>query len=94
MIETQTKANTSRAGILDGNGGLMGQFAKAQEATGKAHITIQVAHYCVIVMYYSDDFDIVMCFFTQGGASNAAVNQANLASLLSKRKKDAWVCIA
>lgn len=42
MLETQTKANTSRAGILDGNGGMMGQFAKAQEAAGKAHITIQV----------------------------------------------------
>jgi hypothetical protein len=27
---------------LDGNGGMMGSFTKAQEATGMAHITIQV----------------------------------------------------
>jgi hypothetical protein len=38
-IETQNKASTSRAG----NGGMMGSFTKAQEATGMAHITIQVS---------------------------------------------------
>jgi len=40
-MEVQTKATSSRAGILDGVGGTMKSLTTAQAATGKAHITIQ-----------------------------------------------------
>jgi len=38
----QQKAMSSRAGILEGVGGTMKSLTAAQEATGRAHITIQV----------------------------------------------------
>jgi hypothetical protein len=38
----QNKAQSSRAGILEGVGGTMKSLTQAQEATGRAHITIQV----------------------------------------------------
>lgn len=41
-LEVQTKAQSSRAGILEGMGGTMKSLTQAQEATGRAHITIQV----------------------------------------------------
>jgi len=40
-LELQNKANSSRAGILEGVGGTMKSLTQAQEATGRAHITIQ-----------------------------------------------------
>jgi len=42
QLEVQNKATSSRAGILEGAGGTMKSLTQAQEATGKAHITIQV----------------------------------------------------
>lgn len=41
-LEIQNKAHSSRAGILEGVGGTMKSLTAAQEATGRAHITIQV----------------------------------------------------
>jgi hypothetical protein len=41
-LEVQNKAQSSRAGILEGVGGTMKSLTQAQEATGRAHITIQV----------------------------------------------------
>lgn len=40
-LELQQKAQSSRAGILEGVGGTMKSLTQAQEATGRAHITIQ-----------------------------------------------------
>ncbi len=37
----QNKTSSSRAGILEGVGGTMKSLTAAQQATGKAHITIQ-----------------------------------------------------
>jgi U4/U6.U5 tri-snRNP-associated protein 1 len=45
-LERENKAQSSRAGILEGVGGTMKSLTTAQEATGRAHITIQVPlHY-------------------------------------------------
>ena len=41
-MKLQNKITSSRTGILDGKAGMMKSLTKAQEASGKAHIIVQV----------------------------------------------------
>jgi hypothetical protein len=42
-MKLQNKLNATRSSILEGTAGTMKSLTKAQEASGKAHIVIQVS---------------------------------------------------
>ena len=44
-MEVEKKAVKARSKILEGNAGTMKSLTKTQEATGKAHVVIQVSNF-------------------------------------------------